>query len=60
METEGNLETMVVDLALLEIPEPRIATAQVAANLITAFERLCERDKMHRNGRRRIHGVSVF
>jgi hypothetical protein len=42
--TEGNLETMVVDLALLEIPDPRMATPKVAANLITAFARLCERD----------------
>jgi hypothetical protein len=42
--TERNLETMVVDLALLEIPDPRTATPKVAANLITAFERLCERD----------------
>jgi hypothetical protein len=35
---------MVVDLALLEIPDPRTVTPTVAANLITAFERLCERD----------------
>jgi hypothetical protein len=42
--TEGNLETMVVDLALLEIPDPRSATPEVAANLMNAFERLCERD----------------
>ena len=42
--TEGNLETMVVDLALLEIPDPCSAKPEVAANLMKAFERLCERD----------------
>jgi hypothetical protein len=42
--TEGNLETMVVDLALLEIPDPRTATPEVASNLMSAFQRLCERD----------------
>jgi hypothetical protein len=44
--TEGNLETMVVDLALLEIPDPRIATPEVAANLVNAFDRLCQRDTL--------------
>jgi hypothetical protein len=42
--TEGNLKTEVVDVNLLEIPDPRHATAAVAAKLRDAFGRLCQRD----------------
>ena len=42
--TEGNLKTEVVDVNLLEIPDPRFATKEVAAKLINAFRRLAHRD----------------
>jgi hypothetical protein len=42
--TEGNLKTEVVDVNLLEIPDPRSAPKPVAAKLSSAFQRLCERD----------------
>lgn len=44
--TEGNLKTEVVDVNLLEIPDPRHASASVRKKLRGAFERLCERDTM--------------
>jgi hypothetical protein len=42
--TEGNLKTEVVDVNLLEIPDPRPVTKSVAKKLQDAFERLCTRD----------------
>ena len=42
--TEGNLKTEVIDVNLLEIPDPRNATREVAAKLTNAFDRLCNRD----------------
>jgi len=42
--TEGAFELMVVDLNLLEVPDPRKATPEVAAKLLDAFERLRQRD----------------
>lgn len=42
--TEGNLKTEVVDVNLLEIPDPRRATPAVARKLEDAFARLCQRD----------------
>jgi hypothetical protein len=42
--TEANLKTEVVDVNLLEIPDPRLATQDIAAKLITAFESLSQRD----------------
>ncbi len=40
--TEGNLKTEVVDVNLLEVPDPRHASAQIATKLLAAFERLCQ------------------
>jgi len=42
--TEGNLKTEVIDVNLLEIPDPRGATLSSAAKLRKAFDRLCARD----------------
>jgi len=42
--TEGNLKTEVVDVNLLDVPDPRLASAAVAKKLRDAFEKLCERD----------------
>jgi len=42
--TEGNLKTEVVDVNLLEVPDPRHAPRDVAAKLREAFDRLCQRD----------------
>jgi methylase of polypeptide subunit release factors len=42
--TEGNLKTEVIDVNLLEVPDPRFATRQIAAKLTSAFDHLCERD----------------
>jgi len=42
--TEGNLKTEVVDVNLLEIPDPRQATRAVAGKLAAAFAQLCQRD----------------
>lgn len=42
--TEGNLKTEVIDVNLLEIPDPRYATREVAATLTDSFDRLCKRD----------------
>jgi methylase of polypeptide subunit release factors len=42
--TEGNLKTEVVDVNLLEIPDPRGVTASLAKRLTNALERMCKRD----------------
>ncbi|MBI5772339.1 MAG: N-6 DNA methylase [Verrucomicrobia bacterium] len=42
--TEGNLKTEVVDVNLLEIPDPRHVTKAVAKKLQDAFAKLCQRD----------------
>ncbi len=42
--TEGNLKTEVVDVNLLEIPDPRQATKNIAKKLQDALHRLCSRD----------------
>lgn len=42
--TEGNLKTEVVDVNLLEIPDPRHVTKAVARKLQDAFKKLCQRD----------------
>ena len=42
--TEGNLKTEVIDVNLLEIPDPRYATREVATKLTDSFDRLCKRD----------------
>jgi hypothetical protein len=42
--TEGNLKTEVVDVNLLDVPDPRRATKAVARKLQDAFAKLCQRD----------------
>ncbi|MEK7676334.1 MAG: N-6 DNA methylase, partial [Verrucomicrobiota bacterium] len=42
--TEGNLKTEVVDVNLLEVPNPRHVTKAVAKKLQDAFTSLCQRD----------------
>jgi methylase of polypeptide subunit release factors len=42
--TEGNLKTEVVDVNLLEVPDPQFAKPKVADKLKDAFQRLCQRD----------------
>ena len=44
--TEGNLKTEVVDVNLIEVPDPRHASASVRRKLAAAFARLCQRDTM--------------
>jgi hypothetical protein len=41
--TEGNLETMIVDVNLLEVPDPRSVSADVAKGLADAPERMSKR-----------------
>lgn len=42
--TEGNLKTEVVDVNLLEVPDPRHVTSAVANKLQDAFMQLCQRN----------------
>jgi methylase of polypeptide subunit release factors len=42
--TEGNLKTEVVDVNLLEVPDPRLASKTVATKLKAALQSLCQRD----------------
>lgn len=42
--TEGNLKTEIVDVTLLDVPDPARATPDVRAKLAVAFGRLCSRD----------------
>src|SRR5439155_26068907 len=42
--TEGNMQMKLIDLVLVEMPDPREVTGQVRSQLDNAFERLCERD----------------
>jgi hypothetical protein len=42
--TEGNLKTEIVDVTLLDVPDPARATPEVRARLTAAFGRLCTRD----------------
>ena len=44
--TEGNLKTEVVDVNLLEVPDPRHVTEAVAKELQDAFAKLCQRDTL--------------
>ncbi|MBM4037227.1 MAG: hypothetical protein FJ290_01825 [Planctomycetes bacterium] len=41
--TEGNLKTEVVDVNLIEVPDPRGVDERVAGKILAAFERMCER-----------------
>jgi hypothetical protein len=42
--TEGNLKTEVVDVNLLELPDPRGVSAGLAKRLADALDRMCRRD----------------
>jgi hypothetical protein len=42
--TEGNLKTEIVDVTLLDVPDPARAAPDVRARLAAAFEQLCARD----------------
>lgn len=42
--TEGNLKTEVIDVNLLEVPDPRRATPELAQKFRVAFDALCQRD----------------
>lgn len=42
--TEGNLKTEVVDVNMLQVPDPSSAEPGVAVALREAFQRLCQRD----------------
>jgi hypothetical protein len=41
--TEGNLKTEVVDVNLLEVPDPRAASPAIARRIVAAFDRLTQR-----------------
>ncbi len=41
--TEGNLKTEVVDVNLIDVPDPRGASDEVASRLESAFKSLCKR-----------------
>ena len=45
--TAGTLKTEVVDVNLLEVPDPRIVTKPIATKLHDAFTKLCQRDTLH-------------
>ena len=42
--TEGNLKTEVVDVNLMEVPDPRHITKAIAKKMRDAFAQLCQRD----------------
>lgn len=44
--TEGNLKTEVVDVNLLEVPDPRYVSSNIAKKLSHAFEKLSKRDSL--------------
>jgi hypothetical protein len=45
--TEGTMDTDVVDVNLLEIPDPRNVTKAVAEKMRSAFAKLCKRETGH-------------
>ena len=45
--TEGTMDTDVIDVNLLEIPDARLATKPVVKKLREAFTKLCQRDTQH-------------
>jgi len=42
--SEGNLQMKIIDLNLVDIPDPRLATKEVSAKLNKAFEKICSRN----------------
>ena len=42
--TEGNLKTEVIDVNLIDVPDPRNVPESVAKKLVTAFKSMCKRD----------------
>ncbi len=45
--TEGTMDTDVIDVNMLEVPDPRQVSKGVAEELKDAFEKLCKRDTQH-------------
>lgn len=41
--SEGNLQMKIIDLNLVEVPDPRLATKEVVAKLKNAFCEICQR-----------------
>lgn len=42
--TEGNLNTQVVDVNLIEVPDPRGVDEAVAGKILAAFDQICHRE----------------
>jgi hypothetical protein len=42
--TEGNLKTEVIDVNLIEVPDPRKAPKRAARRVVKAFKTICERN----------------
>lgn len=42
--TEGNLKTEIVDVNLLEVPDPLHASHEIQKKLLGAFQQICQRD----------------
>lgn len=42
--TEGSLDTEVIDVELIDVPDPRCATPEIAARVLNAFQRMGKRD----------------
>ena len=42
--TEGNLKTEVIDVNLIDVPDPRNASESVTKRLVHAFKSMCKRD----------------
>jgi hypothetical protein len=38
------LDTEVIDVELIDVPDPRCATSDVASRLLKAFKSMCKRD----------------
>jgi methylase of polypeptide subunit release factors len=45
--TEGTMDTDVIDVNLLEVPDARLVTKAVVKKLQDAFTKLCQRDTQH-------------
>ncbi len=42
--TEGNLKTEVIDVNLIDVPDPRNVPENIAKKLVTAFKSMCKRN----------------
>jgi methylase of polypeptide subunit release factors len=41
--SEGNLQMKIIDLNLVEVPDPRLATREISGKLKRAFDKMCAR-----------------